>query len=368
MAKSNAYVKIDLGNLRHNYDIIKNMAKGKKIISIVKADSYGHGSVECMKELAKMGCDFFAVANMIEALSIRENNPSCSILILGFIDESDIKEAILNNFSMCLYSAGFAKKADEISGKLGIPAKLHIKLNTGMNRLGFSPKHITESAKILAGLKNVSYEGLFSHFSTADEEDLSYTKMQYETFLSCLEIIRNEGIFPEFIHIQNSAGICISDKIDFSETTAVRPGIILYGMNPSDAVTGYGFRPVMSFYSRVVNIFDLDEGTSVSYGRKYTADSKRKAAVISAGYADGYHRALSGKAEVFINGSRCKILGNVCMDMMIVDITDCENVSIGDTAELFGQNIIADELASLAGTINYELLCAVSKRVPREYE
>ncbi len=368
MAKSYAYVKIDLENLRHNYNIIKNMAEGKKIISIVKADSYGHGSMECMKALRDMGCHFFAVANMIEALTIREADQNCDILILGFIDDEDIKEAILNNFSMCLYSVDFAKKADSISEKLGIPAKLHIKINTGMNRLGFSPAHLKSSAKILAGLKNVSYTGLFSHFSTADEEDLNYTKMQYETFLSCLETIKHEGIHPEYIHIQNSAGICISDKTDFSETTAVRPGIILYGMNPSDVLTGFGFRPVMSFYSRVVNIFDLEEGTSVSYGRKYTADKKRKAAVISAGYADGYHRALSGKASVLINKSRCKILGNVCMDMMIADITDCENVSIGDEVELFGKNLSADELAAIAGTINYELLCAVSKRVPRFYE
>ncbi len=368
MTKSNAYVKVSRKNLRHNYNIIKNLSGDKKIIGIVKADSYGHGSVECMKELSEAGCDFFAVANIGEALLIREHNPSCDILILGFVDEEDIDCAIKNNFSMCLYSLRFAKMADEISKKLNIPAKLHIKVNTGMNRLGFSPKNIRQSAKALSDLENVLFTGFFSHFSTADEEDLAYTKMQYETFLSCLEIIKSEGICPEYIHIQNSAGICISDKIDFSATTAVRPGIILYGLNPSDAIDGFDFRPVMSFYSRVVNIFGLDEGTSVSYGRKYTSDKTGKAAVICAGYADGYHRALSNKAEVFINGHRCRILGNVCMDMLIVDITEAENITIGDEAELFGENILADELATLAGTINYELLCSVSKRVPRVYE
>ncbi len=368
MTKSNAYVKINTDNLSHNYNIIKKLAGDKKIISIVKADSYGHGSVECMNHLSSLGCDFFAVANINEALLIREHNPSCGILILGFVDGDDIPCAIENNFSMCLYSASFAKKADEISQKLGIPAKLHIKINSGMNRLGFSPDKFSSSAEKLAALKCVTYEGIFSHFSTADEEDLEYTKYQYGEFLRCLGIIRHKGIDPAYIHIQNSAGICISDKTDFSETTAVRPGIILYGLNPSDAVTGFGFRPVMSFYSRVVNIFDLDEGTSVSYGRKYTSHKKGKAAVISAGYADGYHRSLSGKAEVLINGHRCRILGNVCMDMMIVDISDAGNIHIGDTVELFGENILADELASLAGTINYELLCSVSKRVPRIYE
>ena len=367
MTKYNSYVKISTDNLRHNYNIIKNLSGEKKIIGIVKADSYGHGSVECMKILSSEGCNFFAVANMAEALTIRENNPDCGILILGFVDDADIEEAIKNNFSMCLYSFGFAKKADEISEKINIPARLHIKINSGMNRLGFSPDGFGNSVKMLKELKNVSFEGIFSHFSTADEEDLTYTKKQYDIFLSCVDKLNKEGIFPEYIHIQNSAGICIGERIDFSRTTAVRPGIILYGLNPSDVITGFDFKPVMSFCSKVVNIFDLEEGTAVSYGRKYISDKKGKAAVISAGYADGYHRALSNKAEVSINGQRCHILGNVCMDMMIVDITDAENIKIGDPVELFGENIPADELASLAGTINYELLCSVSKRVPRIY-
>ncbi len=368
MTKSNAYVRVSPDNLRHNYNTIKKLSEGKKIIAIVKADSYGHGSVECMKIFADEGCDFFAVANMAEALTIRENNPTCGILILGFVDEEDIAEAIKNNFSMCLYSLGFAKKADEVSVRLGIPAKLHVKINSGMNRLGFSPETFPHAAEKLSLLKNVDYEGIFSHFSTADEEDLGYTEMQYEKFLGCVDILNEKGISPPYIHIQNSAGICIGGKIDFSRTTAVRPGIILYGLNPSEVITGFGFRPAMSFCSKVVNIFNLEEGTAVSYGRKYISEKKGKAAVISAGYADGYHRALSGKAEVLINGQRCKILGNVCMDMMIVDITDKDNIKIGDTAELFGENIPADELATLAGTINYELLCSVSKRVPRVYE
>ena len=312
MTKANAYVKINTDNLKHNYNIIKRLSGDKKIISIIKADSYGHGSVECMKILSSLGCDFFAVANINEAVIIREHNPTCNILILGFVDEDDIEYAVSNNFSMCLYSLNFAKKADEISKKTNIPARLHIKINSGMNRLGFDPEKFGRTAKVLSTLKNISLEGIFSHFSTADEEDLKYTKMQYSVFLSCLDTLRKEGIDPKYVHIQNSAGICISDKLDMPETTAVRPGIILYGLNPSDAVTGYGFRPVMSFYSRVVNIFSLKEGSAVSYGRKYIADKERKAAVISAGYADGYHRALSNKAEVLINKCRCPIIGNVC--------------------------------------------------------
>jgi len=367
MAHTNSFVKINTANLRHNYNKIKELAGDKRIISIVKADSYGHGSVECMKVLSEMGCDFFAVANIYEALAIRQNNPSADILVLGFIDESDIDEAVENNISLCLYNIDFAIKADEISAKLGKPAKLHIKINTGMNRLGFSVKNIEKSAKLLAGLKNVQYTGIFSHFSTADEEDLSYTEKQYENFLTALDAVRNEGIYPEIIHIQNSAGICISDKIDFAETTAVRPGIILYGLNPSDVLTGFGFRPVMSFYAKVANIFRMGEDEAVSYGRRFTSGKSMRVAVVSAGYADGYHRALSNKADVLINGHRCRILGSVCMDMMMVDVTDCADIRVGDTVQLFGEDILADELASLAGTINYELLCAVSKRVERIY-
>ncbi len=367
MKSSNTYARISLENLKSNYEYICSLNKNKTPICIVKADAYGHGAEECARALENAGAAWFAVASLDEAENLRKSSVKGNILILGYVDEERIDELLENNLTCGIYSLSFAKALNERASALGKTACAHIKLNTGMNRLGFDCEapYFESKMKELTSFSNLNITGVFSHYSTADEQDLSYSERQRTLFEKGVNVLKSLGAPLELIHISNSAASLV---FDCELSNAFRPGIVLYGISPVfDKTAQSSLCPVMSFYSRIANIFTLKAGGELGYGRKYKAPSDRKIATICAGYADGYFRALSNKAYVYINGFRAKIVGNVCMDMLMTDITDIPEAKVGDEAELFGEHINVCELADIAGTIPYEIMCAVSKRVKREY-
>lgn len=367
MEHTNAYAKIKLNNLIDNFKYVHSLNPDKTPICIVKADAYGHGAGECAKALASCGVEYFAVASLDEAIALRDFGIDSHILVLGYIPLDRIEESLKYNIIYSVYSYSFAKRLDEVCKNLNITADVHIKLNTGMNRLGFSPEKadFVNKIKKVHELPCINIKGVFSHYSTADETDLTYSKMQRQIFTDAVEKMQDIGIDFELIHISNSAAsLCFDCEI----SNAYRPGLVLYGISPLPNLEGQEhLKPVMEFMSNVANIFDLPKGADLGYARKYRALYDRKIAVVCVGYADGYPRILSNKSSVYINGYRACVVGNICMDMLMVDITDIDNVKVGDKVELFGDNISACELAELSETIPYEIMCDVNKRVRREY-
>jgi alanine racemase len=354
----------------HNFNIIKNAAKGSKIMAVVKADAYGHSVALTVPVLNDLGADAFAVSNIEEALTLRNQGVNKPILILGYTPVNMANELADNDISQCVYCTEYAKALSEMAVKNNVNIKIHIKLVTGMSRLGFNCRtpellEINEAISA-ASLKGFSLEGIFTHYAesdrTPDAED-GFTDKQFSLFNLAVERFKNADLNPKYLHTCNSAALLAdNDKhLDFC-----RPGIILYGLTPSSSLKlKQDFKPVMTLKSVVSMVKEIDEDTSVSYGRTFKATKKTRIATVTAGYADGYPRLLSNKTYVLINGQRAKIVGRVCMDQLCVDITDIENVNIGDEVILFGKGLPVEELADLCGTINYEIVCGVSPRVPR---
>lgn len=363
------WAEIDLGALRHNLGLAK--ATGKKVMCVIKANAYGHGAVECGRFLEKSGADAFAVACVSEAVELREAGLKLPLLILGYTPpeyvplllEYDIAQAAVDEEHARLLS-GEAQKA---GGRL----KVHLKLDTGMSRLGIfaqgqpAAKEAAKAALRIFSLKGLEAEGLFTHFAIADEErGNGYTAWQLENFHTVLEALQKEGARPPVCHTSNSA--CILGHPE-TRIDMVREGIMLYGLYPDSAPQKGPLKPVMTLKSRVAQVKEFPAGTTISYGRTFEASAPMKSAVISAGYADGLPRRLSGRFEVFINGKRYKQVGRVCMDMCMADVSDSD-VKRGDEVVLFGASGMSTEQAATAvGTINYELTCLVTPRVRRVY-
>lgn len=359
--------EISLGAITKNFEYLKNTTTAR-VICVIKADAYGHGAVHVAKALEGVGADFFAVSSINEALELRDAGITSDILILGYILPEQLPFAFRNDFSVTCASLESAKNIIEKAN--GDKVKIHIKLNTGMNRTGFYmckkqiPKELEELCKLLNDNKNIFVEGLYSHFAKA-EDDKKFSYIQADNFNFAKEYILSKGINPEICHISNSAGTAFYNDLLFD---AVRCGISLYGCGQLDE----NLVPSMSFKTTVVDIHTINKGDRVSYGLCFKAKSKTKIAVIGAGYADGIFRCLSnGKGSVLVGGKRAKIIGRVCMDMTMIDISGIENVKVGDEVVIFGFQgdayISCDEQSKNAGTISYELLCGVSKRVPRIY-
>ena len=362
----NTYAIIDLKNLADNFHKIEEKVKGKTVICVVKADAYGHGATRCAMALEESGAQYFAVSSLDEAMELRDAGIKSPILILGYVPIERIDKSLRYDLTYTIYSMTFANALNKQAQEHQTQAKVHIKINTGMNRLGFKGHdNVLRKAREIASMNSLHLEGIFSHYATADDADLSFTEQQHKLFRAVIDELIKENIHIPMVHISNSAG---SSAYLSDITTAVRTGILLYGINPSNSIHE-DVIPVMNLYSTVANISRLNKDESVSYGRTYFANNAKKIAVISAGYADGYFRSLSNKGEVSIRGKRAKIVGNICMDMFMVDITHIEHVAVGDQVTLFGDDPTATELAELIGTIPYELTCSLSKkRVRRIYK
>ncbi|MEE1198427.1 MAG: alanine racemase [Acutalibacteraceae bacterium] len=364
------WVEIDLNALSLNFNTIKKHCSKTKIMAVVKANAYGHSVKDIAPKLQELGADSFAVSNLVEALQLREYGITRPILILGYTPTENADILAQNDITQAVFSYEFAEKLSKNAQAKNVTVKIHIKLDTGMSRLGFDCQNDNAelSKELLDTLRlpNLEFEGIFTHFCVADScatDCVQFTNNQYERFIHCVEQIEKAGFKPKYKHCCNSAGSSLSvDKhLDF-----VRPGIILYGLTPDDSLTlPFNLAPVMTFKSVISMVKTIKAGDTVSYGRTFTAEKDMKVATVTAGYADGYPRALSNKASVLVNGKRAKVIGRVCMDQFTIDVSDIENVNEGDEVILFGKELPVEELARLADTINYEIVCGISPRVPR---
>lgn len=367
------WAEINLDNLRHNIMEIKRItSSATRLCAIVKADGYGHGAVEVAREALACGVSYLGVAFLDEAVELRENGITSPILILGFTPENLFDRILEYNITQTVYNFNSAVTLSEYALKRNKKAKVHIKIDTGMSRIGFCPETCTTAEfKKLILLQGLEIEGIFTHFARADERDRSCTNGQFHIFTEVVNAIEESGYKIPIKHVANSAGI-----LQYPEThlDMVRPGIILYGLYPSGEVTKnlISLKPVMSLKTRVSNVKVLPKGRAISYGGTFITQRQSVVATLPVGYADGYSRLLSSKAHVLIKGQRAPVVGRICMDQCMVDVTDVRgSVSIGDEAVLIGDDgnhrISAEEIAKLTGTINYEVVCGISKRVPRVY-
>ncbi len=360
--------KIDLDALDHNISVIKSrIPQGVRLLAVVKADAYGHGAERIAGHIKDM-IDMFGVACVDEALELKL--PGKPILVLGYTPPEFYLKALKNNVTLSIYNYDEAVMLSELAVKEGLVANVHFAVDTGMSRIGLSADDAgADIAEKISRLPNIFIDGVFSHYATADEVDKSGAIRQKKLFDEFVEKLRARGVNPPCVHISNSAAI-----MDLPITcNMVRAGIVLYGHYPSDDVNKCGFplKPVMSVVSHVSNVFDLPKGRGVSYGHTFIAQKDMRVATFAAGYADGYSRALSNKGCVLINGKRCRILGRVCMDQTMVDVTENPSVRVGDEAVLFGtsmgEELTVEEVSSIAGSFNYEFICGVGRRVTRAY-
>lgn len=350
---------------------------GVKMMAVVKADGYGHGAEVYADIFSKKGCEWFAVSNIDEALQIRKAGIDTPILILGFTPAEMAQTLAYNNISQAVYNLEYAQSLSEAAVKSGVQVNIHIKVDTGMTRIGFlyqdseSDAGSIDEIESACSLEGLYAQGIFQHFAVADcgAAGEVYTRVQYDLFLDVIRRLEKRGLSFELYHCCNSAGA--SEYRDLQLNMA-RLGIVIYGLNSSPEVKEqWGIEPVMSVKSVVAMVKEIEAGTSVSYGRKFTAENKMKIATVPIGYADGYTRRLTGKgARMIIGGEYVPVLGAICMDMCMVDVTGLD-VKAGDLVTVIGKDgdkeITADEIAEKSGTINYEITCDISKRVPRVY-
>ena len=360
------WAEVDLDALAHNYHALKShVHTGCRFLGVVKADAYGHGAVPVSRALAELGADYLAVSNFEEAVQLRRGGIALPILLLGYTPPRYAPELQRLQITQEVHSLEYAKQLDDAltAGTLTV----HIKLNTGMTRLGFDEWEYAELLRLWE-LSHLHIEGMFTHFSAADSlapADVAYTEAQYARYEKALTYLTEHGKRPALCHVCNSGATLLYPQYAMD---MIRPGIATYGFAPSkDAEGAVELKPLMSLYTTVSQLRTIPAGTDVSYGRTYTAGSSRRLAVLTVGYADGLRRDLSGRMEFMIGNSRAPQVGRICMDMCMADVTDIPDVQAGDTVEIFGGGQSCGELADRLGTISYELLCDVSKRVPRIY-
>lgn len=367
------YAKIDLDAIAYNMKQMKaRIGEGAQLIAVIKTDGYGHGAVPIAEQFEPVSYVWgYATASLDEAVLLRNAGMKKPILVLGCVFPDQYEEMIKHQVRCAVYTEEMARAISETAVRLGKTAFLHIKIDTGMGRIGFP---VTEnSADIIAEvskLPNIETEGMFTHFAKADERDKSYTIEQHKKFVWIKEELEKRGVAIPYIDCDNSAGI-----IDFPDLKhdLARAGISLYGMYPSDEVDqdAISLKPALELISHVAYVKDVEPGTSISYGGTFVAQKNMRVATIPVGYGDGYPRALSNKGEVLIHGKRAKILGRVCMDQFMVDVTEIPDVKFMDQVVLVGHDgeefIPVEELSALSGRFNYEFVCCLGKRIPRVY-
>ena len=365
-----AIAYIDLGILEENLRIIKShITGGAKTLCAVKANAYGHGAVEVSRRLETAGVDYLGVATINEGIELREKGIRLPILVMsGVFPWDDIKAVVENELSIVLYDAGMLKKIVDASPTFKKNLKVHIKVDTGMGRLGFNVRDMPFVGKQLKGARNIICEGLMSHFASSEIRD-DYGLQQVVSFQEARSALADTGVTPAITHMANSGAVIQYPEAHFD---MVRVGIGLYGSYSTRALAEkLRLKQVMKFVTKIALIREFPAGQPLSYGRTYMTGKTTRIAYIPVGYADGYPRALTNKGFVLIKDAKCSIVGTVCMEWSLVDITDVDGVDVGEEVILLGQGnkhtITADELAEYAGTIPYEILCKISKKVPRSY-
>lgn len=372
------WAEISLNAIEHNYNVIRDkVADDTKVCCVIKADGYGHGAVELSQIYEKLGADFFAVSNIDEGIEIRKSGSKLPIVILGYTPVSEAKNLAAYNISQAVFSLEYAKELSEKCVEEDCICKMHIKVDSGMSRIGFMcqefprDEYSIEEICEACCLPNLEVEGLFTHFCVSDEdaEGREFTNKQYENFIHVRDSLKKRGVDISVVHCSNSGAI-----EDYPETCCdmVRAGIILYGLAPSSKLSDrLDLVPAMTLKTVVAFVKEVQKGATISYGRTFTADRKMKIATVPIGYADGFIRQNAKDGYMMVNGKKAKIVGRICMDQTMLDVTDIEDVKTGDEVVVFGTGEngepTADSLAENTGTINYETVCLVGKRVPRIY-
>ena len=363
-------VIIDLDAINYNITNIKNkISQGTKLLGVIKADAYGHGIIEVAKEIEGF-CDFFGVAVIEEAIELRKAGFDTPILILGKTDPYYSPLLVKYDIRPTIFNFDDAKALSDEAVKQGKTASFHFAVDTGMSRIGFQVTEAdADTCKEITLLPGIAAEGVFSHFATADEADLTKTVCQKEKFISFIDMLHKRGVDIPVKHINNSAGLMNFDE----HFDMVRAGIIIYGLYPGEEIDKklLDIKPAMKWVAKISHIKVLEPGREISYGGTYTTDKTTTVATIPVGYADGYPRCLSNVGYVLVNGKKAPVLGRICMDQFMIDVTDIENVSVGSTATLVGEDngtlLSMEEVSAMAHSFNYELPCRVARRVPRIY-
>ncbi len=365
------FAKVNLDAIGKNISLIQNrIPEGVGIMPIIKADAYGHGAVEIARFLHNRAT-YFGVAAVDEAIELRRAGIDTPILILGYTFPDFYDDIVTYDITPAIFSYKNACLLDKVARSKGKIANIHIVVDTGMSRIGYQVcEESADEVKKISELKNLCVEGIFSHFATADEEDLGESHRQRERFDAFLAMLKERGVEPRLRHLNNSAGIMNMNDNCYD---MVRAGIILYGLYPSDEVDKESFPlvPAMELITHISHVKTLPAGRGISYGHTFVTDRETVVATVPVGYADGYPRALSGVGDVLISGVRCPILGRVCMDQMMVDVTNVPGARVGDIVTLVGRDgaecITVEELAKPAASFNYEFVCNISRRVPHAY-
>lgn len=371
-AKRRTWAEIDLNALEHNYHTLRCMLpEGCKLLAPVKADAYGHGAVPVSKKLETLGIDYLAVACIDEGLELRRAGVKVPILILGYTDPIWAQELMDNDLTQGVFDEETAQRLSLAAVKAGKRITVHMKTDTGMSRLGLmcDEGELEETLETMArmyALPGLWWEGIFTHFSHADGSE-EYTMLQFTRFLDLLDRLKEKGVTFEIRHCAASAAVL---NYPCTYLDMVRPGISFYGHYPDPACEGLdgpGLESLMTLKSKVISVKTVPAGTAVSYGRTHTVGRETQLAVLAIGYGDGLPRSCSDKLWVWLRGGYAKVVGRICMDQCMVDVTDLPGVKPGDVAEIYGPHVPVEDAAALAGTIQYELLCNVNKRVSRVY-
>ena len=363
-----AWAEIDLGALKHNFEYAKKRSD-RRVICVLKADAYGHGAVKCGQFLQQHGAEMFAVAALSEAVELRENGITIPILILGYTAPEYAEILSRLNIEQTVVDEAHAAALNCAAGRLGVKVMVHIALDTGMSRIGIfaqsNHSEAVDAAERIYHMKNLDTVGMYTHFAVADDpSQKAFTDFQYNNYLAVFNGLAARGIRIKNCHVSNSAAILT----DVKHFDSVREGIMLYGMYPDSEPRKGELKPVLTLKSRVAQVRDLPAGTSISYGRTFISDKPIRTAVITAGYADGHPRRISNASYDMIHGKKFKQVGRICMDMHMIDVTGDDSVKVGDEVTLWGgAGMTAEEVGKVVGTINYELTCLITPRVPRVY-
>lgn len=371
------WADISLDNLEYNYhQLRRELPSGCRFLGVMKADAYGHGAVPVSHALEELGADYLAVSNIEEAVQLRRGNVRLPILILGYTPASYADNMVFMDIRQEVHSLSYAQELSQALAGTNYILNVHLKLDTGMTRLGFfaCDEALTlEQVAAVSRLPHLHIEGVFTHFAVADstaDGDVSFTRLQYERFCDMLSQLASAGVQPEIRHCCNSGATILYPEYAMD---MVRPGIATYGLHPSGDTAGkLDLRPVMSVHTTIAQLREVPADTAISYGRSYVTPGARRIAVLPVGYADGLPRALSGKGCFRVRGQDVPVVGRICMDMCMVDVTQLPALAQDDTLTLFGYDetgalVPCERLSDALGTISYELLCQISKRIPRIY-
>lgn len=357
------WAEINLKAVQNNYKITRDLAgSSTSVMAIVKADAYGHGAAEISEILSRSGVEMFGVATLEEAMELRENGIVQPVVILGGIQPDETECVVENGFIPTVYDKSTLEHLQRAVSGNNIVCRYHIKIDTGMSRLGFLKGEVDDLIDAVSTYENLVPEGIFTHFAAADENDRSYTEYQISEFNQIVKRFDKAGVYPKFVHMANSAAI---QRFPESICNMVRPGIMIYG---ACSFNDTKLEPVMSVKSRIIQIKKIPQDTSVSYGCRFRTKRETTIAILPVGYADGYLRNLSNRAYVSFKGQRVPVIGSICMDFTILDVTDVQGAKVGDVAVLFGDdNISIEEVARWGNTIPYEIMTIVGKRVRKVF-